>query len=524
MYDTSIKATEAREKLSALGYNAPNTLQDCKTLKSQISRELRNVIKEEEQTKTRRKEHLQELIAKSNQEGKGSVAILKRIEKAEELKAVYQKCAKARGKHIRGGLSHVLIPAISGTDPKECENWKVIDCPEEIEMLLQERNRNHFGQSRDCNLTSPPFDFTMLFTGSCHIAEAILKGNFTSDEELFPPMSEEGYPHLRELTKIFLEACKFIEETVKDKISHILTAAEYKGKIQKWDERTSTSPGSNMHLGHLKAYWARHLLPEDSEEAEALQAARDSILRGHLLLLNYALQYGYSFDSWKTVVNTMLEKEPGNPRIHRLRVIHLYEADYNLILAVKWRQLLRFACDKGYINDNLFGSQTGKEALDCCFLRELEYEITRLTRKPIVHFDNDATSCYDRIPVFIANVISRKYGMDRRVCIVHGRTLAEAKYYLKTKLGISESYIQHCRAHPFFGNGQGAGDSPQKWLFMSSTLFDIYEPRAAGSTFASPDGNLQVDIKLVGFVDDVRNSTNLFSQVDAPPWGFLISF
>ncbi len=121
MYDTSIKATEAREKLSALGYNAPNTLQDCKTLKSQISRELRNVIKEEEQTKTRRKEHLQELIAKSNQEGKGSVAILKRIEKAEELKAVYQKCAKARGKHIRGCLSHVLIPAISGTDPKECE-------------------------------------------------------------------------------------------------------------------------------------------------------------------------------------------------------------------------------------------------------------------------------------------------------------------------------------------------------------------------------------------------------------------
>jgi hypothetical protein len=306
----------------------------------------------------------------------------------------------------------------------------------------------------------------MLFTGSCHIAEAILNGNFTSDEELFPPPSDEGYPHLRELTKIFLEACKFIEETVKDKISHKLTAAEYKGKIQKWDESTSTSPGSNMHLGHLKAYWARHLLPEDSEGAEALQAARDSILKGHLLLLNYALQYGYSFDSWKMVVNTMLEKEPGNPRIHRLRVIHLYEADYNLILAVKWRQLLRFACDKGYINDNLFGSQPGKEALDCCFLRELEYEITRLTRKPIVHFDNDATSCYDRIPVFIANVISRKYGMDRRVCIVQGRTLAEAKYYLKTKLGISESYIQHCRAHPFFGNGQGAGDSPQKWLFM----------------------------------------------------------
>jgi hypothetical protein len=86
-----------------------------------------------------------------------------------------------------------------------------------------------------------------------------------------------------------------------------------------------------------------------------------------------------------------------------------------------------------------------------------EYEITRLTHKLIVHFDNDATSFYDRIPVFIANVIGRKYGMDRWVCIVQGRTLAEAKYYLKLKLGMSEFYIQHCRTHPFFGNGQGTG-------------------------------------------------------------------
>ena len=514
-YDTYDKTTEARANLATLGVVAPETLVECKRLKNQLDRELKNTVKEEERTKQKRKDHINELISKSTQVCKTTTAILKRIKNAEELKAVFQKCAQVRGKHTRGGLSHLLVPTIPGTNPKTCESWRVVDCPEEIELLLQERNRTHFGQSRDCNLTSPPFDFSMLLTGTCHTAEAILNGSHTSDEDLFPTQSNDGFPKLRDLTKIFLEACKYIDNTVKDKISYKLTPMEYKGKIQAWDERTSTSPGSNMHLGHLKAYWARHLLPEDSDEAEALESARAAILEGHIVLLNYALTNGISYNRWKMVVNTMLEKEPGNPKIHRLRVIHLYEADYNLILAVKWRQLLHFACDHGYVNESLIGSQPGKEALDGCFLRELEYEITRLTRKPIIHFDNDATSCYDRIPVFIANVISRKYGMDRRVCMVHGRTLKEAKYFLKTKLGISDSYIQHCRAHPIFGNGQGAGDSPQKWLFMSSTLFDIYEPRAAGSKFASPDGRLEVEVKLVGFVDDVRNSTNLFDQDNA---------
>ena len=42
----------------------------------------------------------------------------------------------------------------------------------------------------------------------------------------------------------------------------------------------------------------------------------------------------------------MLKKDNGNPRIHRLRIIHIYEADYNLLLAVKWREALYHAESK----------------------------------------------------------------------------------------------------------------------------------------------------------------------------------
>jgi hypothetical protein len=60
------------------------------------------------------------------------------------------------------------------------------------------------------------------------------------------------------LSLLFMEAMQY--KTTRDLISSTLSLSEYKGKLKIWDERTSTSPSSNMHLGHLKAYWEDHTL------------------------------------------------------------------------------------------------------------------------------------------------------------------------------------------------------------------------------------------------------------------------
>ena len=48
-------------------------------------------------------------------------------------------------------------------------------------------------------------------------------------------------------------------------------------------------------------------------------------------------------------MNTMLLKDQGIPKSHRLQVVHLYKANYNLILGVKWQQVLHHAVATGLL-------------------------------------------------------------------------------------------------------------------------------------------------------------------------------
>jgi hypothetical protein len=66
-------------------------------------------------------------------------------------------------------------------------------------------------------------------------------------------------------------------------------------------------------------------------------------MNAHFLLLAYSVKFGISLTRWQNVVNSMIEREPVNPPcIHRLHVIHLYEANYNLILSIFWARKLVF--------------------------------------------------------------------------------------------------------------------------------------------------------------------------------------
>ena len=124
---------------------------------------------------------------------------------------------------------------------------------------------------------------------------------------------------------------KKIEQPLIKKVKNKISLDEMTYAFTKWKERTTTSP-SGRHLGHYKA-----LTVSDGEDKnEVMKAFSLEILSVYNVIINAALALGTPLHRCEQSIVLMIEKERNNHRINRLRVINIYEADYNLILKYFW--------------------------------------------------------------------------------------------------------------------------------------------------------------------------------------------
>jgi hypothetical protein len=73
-----------------------------------------------------------------------------------------------------------------------------------------------------------------------------------------------------------------------------------------------------------------------------------------------AAYLGVPLDQLQNITTCMIEKKPGVSRIDRLCVIHIFEANYNLILKVMWsRKAIWKIHNEGLLNDGQAGSRPG---------------------------------------------------------------------------------------------------------------------------------------------------------------------
>jgi hypothetical protein len=172
------------------------------------------------------------------------------------------------------------------------------------------------------------------------------------------------------------------------------------------------------------------------------------------------MEKGSTFDRWKKVHNLFLEKIPGTPLIEKLRVIHIYEADWNLILKFFFSyKLTHTACEQKTVSPEQAGSRLCHSASDMATKTVITHEICRTQRLNGAIVYNDAKACFDRIIENVSNLTCLREGLAPEIALLHAQTLSKMQYYIKTQTESSSTFNGHLQPDPFLGSGQGAGDS-----------------------------------------------------------------
>jgi len=162
------------------------------------------------------------------------------------------------------------------------------------------------------------------------------------------------------------------------------TKTDYNQGWKKAREATSLSP-SGIHFGHYIAG------QEDKVVAKI-----------NYLMANIPMLMGISPTRWWMTLNVMLEKLVGKCWVEKLRIIMLFEADFNNNNKWLGKAIMAEAEQKEVLTIEQYRSTKGKAAGIQCLNKRLFYNYIWTLWIPAALCSNDAKSCYDWIILLVA--------------------------------------------------------------------------------------------------------------------------
>ena len=339
-----------------------------------------------------------------------------------------------------------------------------------MEDLLLEWQRLHFMQANETPLATQEWD-TLLDNEKEQ--EKILQGKFELDHK---------YPKECQMLFEEMKVNKKVANTVDFKTDY----GDFRDFIKRIKELTGASP-SGRSYSHYKV-----LLVHAPKKLQLLHK-----------IFTLSLDFGIILHRWQKTVTSLIEKDTGRPRIHRMRTIHIIEAELQFITKIVYANRLMKQAEKNQlITDEQYGGRKNRQALSVVINKLCYYNISHQTLQPAAFMDDDARACYDRIVPHLASVEARKWGTDYETAQLTKQIIAAQEFYIRTGHGITKKCYTKNDQSWIHGAGQGLGWSGPLWSCSSDTISKILNKYGCGMRFTNYDQSITVEKAGDFFVDD----------------------
>jgi hypothetical protein len=313
-----------------------------------------------------------------------------------------------------------------------------IDVRAKLEAVIVQRNRRHFAQAQGTPFTEFPL-------------------NLIRSDNDFNTYQDSAGNNISLPNDAFIETHTIIDilrqraQLPVTRWSPELDFEDFLAALLHWRESTSTSP-SGRHLGLYKVLATAHCNssgefsastdPEDPEDPTTQEKATQILHLIHGLATQAALN-GFYLRRWTQVVNVMIYKNPGYIELDRLWVIHLFEADFNLLVGVYFgRRAMYHQVDGNLLHEGQFG-KPGGECQDAAISKVLHNMISIFTKTPMGKFESDATACFDREVMNFVFACYRSHGAPMGPLQIWEQVLLNVVHRVKTAYGTSIAGFLH---------------------------------------------------------------------------------
>ena len=424
----------------------------------------------------------------------------KNLIRYEDLRNSFARIRYVHSGKQSGSISAILIPEIADdTDPfdieqmwsriepkngKDIPTWRRIDDKAQIESLLLKWMGRHNAQASDTPLASQAWQNHLDDHLSRH---HILEGNLQH--------FEFEHPEVQEFLRTF-------SHSQSPTIEFSYSYTRFTNYIKKAKEKISSSP-SGRHMGHYKTL---------------LSMKDTSLLQIIYEIMELCMKHTIILDRYTLVALTLLEKDLGSPKIHRLRPIALVETELNCIAKAHWAQdLMRHVEKNSSLTDDQYGGRSRRQAQSAVMNKVLYFDIQRQLAEPAVFIDKDARNCFDRFIPSLITLENETLGSPPQASNFMVKLLKQQHIQAKTIYGVTEQSISDVSNLPHFGSGQGIGWSGQACCASLNTVSKAMADNCVALSYTNPARSINIHTMGDCFVDDTELGINFEASDQSLP-------